>query len=154
MDIPSWEISSSLMHPPLLLFHEFGHVVFMPLGEFMHLLGGPLVQVAFPLIFGGIFLVKNRDPFAASVMLWWAAVSLMDVAPYIYDAYQPQHILLSGRTGDDGAHDFVDILGDLGLLKRARPIGRAAHAFAVLMMLSALAWSAYLVWQQYRNRKP
>lgn len=153
MNIPAWEISSSLMHPPLLVIHEFGHVLFMPFGEFLMLLGGSLTQVAMPLVLGAVFLAKNRDPFSAAVMLWWSAVSLMDVAPYIYDAYQPQHILLSGRTGEDGAHDFVDVLGDLGLLRRAQPIGRATHAFAVAMMLAALAWGAYIVWQQYRNRR-
>jgi hypothetical protein len=153
LSIPSWEISSSLMHPPLLVIHEFGHVLFRPFGEFMTLLGGSLTQVAMPLVFGGIFLLKNRDPYSAAVMLWWSAVSLMDVAPYIYDAYKPQHILLSGRTGDEGAHDIIDVLGDLGLLSRAQPVGRGTHAFAVLMMIAALAWGAYIVWMQVRNRK-
>jgi len=152
MDIPSWEMSSSLIHLPMVPIHEFGHVLFRPLGEFMTLLGGSLFQVALPLVFGGIFLVKNRDPFAASVMLWWSAVALMDIAPYIYDARSPQHVLLTGRTGDSGAHDFIDVLGDLGLLNQAQPIGRGAHAFGILMLLVALAWGAWLVWQQYRRK--
>jgi len=152
MDIPSWEMSSSLIHLPMVPIHEFGHVVFRPFGEFMTLLGGSLFQAVLPLIFGGIFLVKNRDPFAASVMLWWSAVAVMDIAPYIYDARAPQHILLTGRTGDSGAHDFIDTLGDLGLLNQAQPIGRGAHAFGVLTMLVALAWGAWLVWQQYRRK--
>jgi hypothetical protein len=116
-------------------------------------LGGALFQVLLPLIFGGIFLIKNRDPFAASVMLWWSAVAVMDVAPYIYDAWVPQHILLTGRTGDTGSHDFIDTLGDLGLLHRAQPIGRGVHALGVLGMVIALAWGAWLVWQQYRARE-
>ena len=119
----------------------------------MTLLGGSLFQVALPLVLGAIFLVKNRDPFAASVMLWWSAVAVMDVAPYIYDAAQPQHVLITGRTGDTGAHDFIDVLADLGLLKQARPIGRAVHAFGVAAMLLALTWGAWLVWQQYRAWK-
>ena len=149
MDIPSWEMASSLIHLPMVPIHEFGHVLFRPLGEFMTLLGGSLFQVLLPLVFGGIFLIKNRDPFAASVMLWWAAVAVMDVAPYVFDAFRPQHILLTGRTGDNGAHDFIDVLGDLGLLHKAQPIGRGVHAFGFLMMLAALAWGAWLVWRQY-----
>ncbi len=152
MDIPSWEMSASLIHLPMVPIHEFGHVLFRPFGEFMTLLGGSLFQIVLPLIFGGIFLVKNRDPFAASVMLWWSAVAVMDIAPYIYDARAPQHILLTGRTGDTGAHDFIDTLGDLGLLHKAQPIGRGAHAFGVLAMLVALAWGAWLVWQQSRRK--
>jgi hypothetical protein len=153
MDIPSWEMASSLIHYPMVPIHEFGHVLFRPLGEFMTLLGGSLFQILLPLIFGGIFLAKNRDPFAASLMLWWAAVAVMDVAPYVYDAWAPQHVLLSGRTGDTGGHDFIDTLGDLGLLHRAQPIGHGMHAFGVAMLLVALAWGAYMVWRQYRQWK-
>jgi hypothetical protein len=153
MDIPSWEMSASLIHLPMVPIHEFGHLLFRPFGEFMTLLGGSLFQIGLPLIFGGIFLVKNRDPFAASVMLWWSAVAVMDVAPYIYDAWAPQHILLTGRTGDTGSHDFIDTLGDLGLLHKAQPIGRGVHAFGVIAMVAALAWGTYIVWQQYRTSK-
>jgi hypothetical protein len=152
MDIPSWEMASSLIHLPMVPIHEFGHILFRPFGEFMTLLGGALFQVLLPLIFGGIFLVRNRDPFAASVMLWWAAVAVMDVAPYVYDAGQPQHVLLTGRTGDSGSHDFIDTLGDLGLLHRAQPIGRAVHAFGLIAMLVALAWGTYIAWQQHRHK--
>jgi hypothetical protein len=153
MDIPSWEMASSLIHLPMVPIHEFGHVLFRPLGEFMTLLGGSLFQVLLPLIFGGIFVVKNRDPFAAAVMLWWAGVAVMDVAPYIYDAFKPQHVLLTGRTGDNGAHDFIDVLGDLGLLHKAQPIGRGVHGFGLLMMVAALAWGGWIAWQQYRRSK-
>jgi hypothetical protein len=153
MDIPSWEMGSSLIHLPMVPIHEFGHILFRPLGEFMTLLGGSLFQVLLPIIFGGFFVVKNRDPFAAAVMLWWAGVAVMDVAPYVYDAFKPQHVLLTGRTGDNGAHDFIDVLGDLGLLHKAQPIGRGVHAFGFLMMVAALAWGAWIAWQQYRRSR-
>jgi hypothetical protein len=152
MDVPTWEMSSSLMHAPMVPIHEFGHIVFRPFGEFMHLLGGSLFQAGLPLIFGGIFLVKNRDPFAAAAMLWWSAVAVMDTAPYIYDAQQPQHILLTGRTGETGGHDFIDVLGDLGLLTRARSVGYAVHAFGVAMLVASLTWAAAIVWIQVRRR--
>lgn len=153
MDIPSWEMASSLIHLPMVPLHEFGHVLFRPFGEFMHLLGGSLFQAALPLIFGGIFLVRNRDPFAAAVMLWWSAVAVMDIAPYIYDAQAPQHILLSGRTGDTGSHDFIDVLGDLGLLKKAQLTGYIVHRLGVLMLAASLAWAAWIVWKQNGARK-
>jgi hypothetical protein len=146
MDVPSWELASSLMHLPLVPIHEFGHVLFRPFGEFMHLLGGSLVQVGLPLLFGGIFLVKNRDPYSAAVMLWWSAVAVMDVAPYVYDAQQPQHVLLTGRTGETGAHDFIDILGDLGLLTRAQAVGYGVHRAGVAMLIMACAWAAWLTY--------
>jgi hypothetical protein len=152
MDVPDWEMSRTFMHLVILPFHEFGHILFLPFGEFMTLLGGSLFQVMMPLGLGAYFIVKNRDPFAGSLMLWWAAAGLMDTAPYIYDAWKPQHVLLTGRTGDTGAHDFIDVLGDLGLLHRAQPIGRAVHMFSVVLMLAALVWGAYLLRAQYAKR--
>jgi hypothetical protein len=153
MDVPGWELASSLMHLPMVPIHEFGHVLFRPFGEFMHLLGGSLFQIGLPLVFGGIFLVKNRDPYSAGVMLWWSAVALMDVAPYVYDAQQPQHVLLTGRTGETGAHDFIDILGDLGLLTRAQAVGYGVHRAGVLMLLMAYAWAGWLTYLQFTRRR-
>ena len=153
MDVPDWEMSGSLMHLVLLPFHEFGHILFMPFGEFMTLLGGSIFQVLLPLLLGAYFVVKNRDPFAGALMLWWDAAGILDTAPYIYDAWEPRHVLLTGRTGDTGAHDFIDTLGDLGLLHKAQALGRATHAFGVLVMLAALAWGAWLLWRQHQASK-
>jgi len=153
MDIPSWEMASSMIHSPMVPIHEFGHILFMPFGEFMHLLGGSLFQAGLPLIFGGVFLIKNRDPFAAAVMLWWSAVAVMDIAPYMYDAQVPQHVLLTGRTGDTGAHDFIDVLGDLGLLHRAQTVGYVTHRFGIVMLIASFAWAAAMVWMQYKRKK-
>jgi hypothetical protein len=149
MDIPSWQMASSLIHLPMVPIHEFGHILFRPFGEFMHLLGGSLFQVALPLVFASVFLLKNRDPFAAAVMLWWSAVAVMDVAPYVYDAQAPQHVLLTGRTGDTGAHDFIDVLDDLGLLARAQAVGYAVHAVGVAMLIASFAWAGWILWKQY-----
>jgi hypothetical protein len=132
--------------------HEFGHILFRPFGEFMMPLGGSLFQAGLPLVFAGVFLVKNRDPFAAAVMLWWSAVAVMDIAPYVYDAQEPVHVLLTGRTGDTGSHDFVDVLADLGLLGRARAVGYLVHRFGIAMLLVSFAWAAWLVWRQHEVR--
>jgi hypothetical protein len=150
MDIPSWEMGASLMHPPMVPIHEFGHILFRPFGEFMTNLGGALFQAGLPLVFGGIFLVTNRDPFAAAVMLWWSAVAVMDTAPYVYDAQVPVHVLLTGRTGDNGSHDFIDVLGDLGLLSRAQSVGYTVHHVGVALLVVSFAWAAWIVWRQYR----
>jgi hypothetical protein len=149
MDIPSWKMAFSLIHLPMVPIHEFGHVVFRPFGEFMHLAGGSLFQIGLPLVFGGVFLAKNRDPFAAAAMLWWSAVAVMDVAPYAYDAQAPQHVLLTGRTGETGAHDFIDVLGDLGLLTRAQAVGYVIHRIGVAMLLASFAWGGWMLCRQY-----
>jgi hypothetical protein len=129
--------------------HEFGHIAFMAFGEFMHLLGGSLFQAGLPLALGIAFLLR-RDPYAAAVMLWWSGVAVMDIAPYVYDAQQPVHVLLTGRTGETGAHDFIDVLGDLGLLKRAQAVGYAVHHFGAAMVAVSLVWTAAVVARLYR----
>jgi len=152
MDVPSWQMASSFIHLPMVPIHEFGHVLFRPFGEFMMLLGGSLFQAGLPLLLGVIFLVRKDDPYAAAVMLWWCAVAVMDIAPYIYDAQEPTHVLLTGRTGETGAHDFIDVLGDLGLLKNARAVGYAAHRFGVVLLITSFVWAAVVVWRQYTSR--
>ncbi len=44
------EISESFMHRVNLVFHEAGHVIFMPFGRFLSILGGTLGQWLIPFI--------------------------------------------------------------------------------------------------------
>ncbi|MBI4195479.1 MAG: hypothetical protein HY526_10415 [Betaproteobacteria bacterium] len=46
-----------------------------------------------------------------------------------------EFMTLTGRTGETGAHDFIDVLGDPGILDRARAAGYGVHAFGVGMPL-------------------
>jgi hypothetical protein len=157
MDVADADILGSFMHLIVLPIHEAGHLLFIPFGRFMTVLGGSLAQVLFPLVlmvsfvfgFGG----SRRDNFAASLMLWWAAMSMIDLAPYIWDAFDPKMMLLGGKTGaESGGHDWQNILGDLGLIKRAHLIAGIAHALGLIMMLVAYAWGAALLYLQFRRR--
>jgi hypothetical protein len=105
LDYRSGEIGSSFLHGPLLVFHEVGHVLFMPLGAWLMFLGGTLGQLLVPALIVVTFLWKNRDPFGAGIGLWLLGVSLLDVASYMHDALDPQLMLLSGSTGEAGGHD-------------------------------------------------
>ncbi|MEO8120348.1 MAG: hypothetical protein ABI606_13650 [Rhodoferax sp.] len=91
----------------------------------------------------------NRDPFGAAVGLWFLGVSLLDVAPYMYDALQPQLMLLSGSTGEAGGHDWIYLFSSLGLLPRAQLIGGLTHKLGALVLLLALGWAACLLRRQY-----
>jgi len=153
MDIPEWEMAGTFLHGAMLPFHEFGHLLFRPFGEFMMLAGGSLAQILMPLGFLALFSLKNRDNLAASLMWWWCGTQFIDLAPYAWDAKTPQHILLTGRTGDTGAHDYIDMLGDLGLLMHAHGVARVMHEFGLLLMLAAWAWGAYILWLQFQRRE-
>lgn len=152
MDIPDWEMARTFLHTAMVPFHEFGHLLFRPFGEFMTLAGGSLAQWLMPLGFLWLFSFRNRDNFTASLMLWWTGTQFVDLAPYAWDALYPQHVLLSGRTGNDGAHDYIDMLGDLGLLKSAHGVARVMHEFGLLVMLAAWAWGGCILLKQYRSR--
>ena len=139
------EIGGSFIHGPLLLFHEAGHVLFSPLGEWMTVAGGTLMQLLVPIVLMLALLLKNRDPFGAAIGLWLLGVSLLDVAPYMYDALQPQLMLLSGSTGEDGGHDWIHLLSSLGLLPRAQALGTATHLLGALVLLLSLGWAAWVL---------
>jgi predicted RNA-binding Zn-ribbon protein involved in translation (DUF1610 family) len=157
MDVGDADIMGSFMHLIVLPIHEAGHLLFIPFGRFMTVLGGSLFQVLLPLVLMASFMFgfggSRRDNFAASLMLWWAAVSFIDVAPYIWDAFDPKMMLLGGKTGaESDGHDWQNILGDLGLIKRAHLIAGIAHTLGLAVMLAAYAWGAALLYLQFRRR--
>jgi hypothetical protein len=151
LDYRDGEIMNSFIHRPLLIFHEAGHVIFRPFGEWVAVLGGTLGQLLMPMILGGALLWKNRDPFGASIGLWLFGVSVLDVAPYMYDAWEPQLTLLGGGTGNDSFHDWIYLFDSVNLLHRAQRIGALVHALGALIVLLALAWGAGVLRLQRRR---
>lgn len=142
------QLMGSFMHLVHLPFHEAGHVLLSPFGRFVSVLGGSLVQLLIPLVCGGVFLLKNRDAFAASVTLWWTGQSLMDLAPYIADARALRMPLVGGRTGAEiEGHDWEYLLGSLGLLRQDVLLGRMSFALGALTMLAALGWGGLVLWR-------
>lgn len=156
MDYRDGEMGTSFMHSILLPIHEAGHVIFIPFGEFMTILGGSLFQLIFPLIAAATVLWQNRDAFGAGLGVWWCGVSVIDLAPYIYDAKEPQLMMLGGHTGEDGPHDWIYLLEVFGKLQHSQSYGAVAHTLGVLVMLAGIALSALVLWrlQQRVAEKP
>lgn len=152
LDLRTNEIGASFMHRINLVFHEAGHVIFMPFGQFMQILGGSLGQLLMPAIVIGVLLLKNHDNFGASIGLWWFGQSLKDLAPYINDARDLKLQLLTGHSQDvPETHDWANILLDLGLIFREKKIALGADITGSLIILLALAWGAFLLIRQYGN---
>ncbi len=145
LDYRTGDMGESFLHGPLLVFHEAGHVLFSPFGEWLMVIGGTLGQLLMPALLAAALLLKNRDPFGAAIGLWLLGVSLLDVAPYMYDALQPRLMLLSGSTGEAGGHDWIHLFASMGLLPRAQFIGAATHKLGALVLLLALAWGGWLL---------
>jgi hypothetical protein len=144
----------SFLHLPNLVFHEAGHVVFSPFGQFMTMLGGSVFQILVPVICAATFRWQHDNRFAAAVCTWWAGQNLVDVAPYIADARRLQLVLLGGRTGAEvEGHDWEYLLSSMRLLHLDHTLGRWAHGLGTLVMLSALAWAVLLLAQRRERQE-
>lgn len=149
-------VGSSFMHRVNLVFHEAGHILFMPFGDFVTVLGGSAMQLLIPLVVALAFLVQNRDPFGASVGVWWLGQSAKDLAPYINDARRQALPLLGGVTGRDvpGYHDWHNLLSRTGLLAWDATIARAVDLAGTLLLVAAIVWSGFILWREYRRHDP
>lgn len=144
----------SFWHLVNLPFHEAGHLIFRPFGEFMTSLGGSLTQVLIPLLCLTVFLLKTRDTFAAAFALWWLGENFMDLAPYINDARSLTLPLVGGNTGRTspyGFHDWEFILKESGLIHHDHALANIIYRFGIALMIFALVWGAYILYKQYKN---
>ena len=142
----SSELNHSFMHTINLVFHEAGHIIFRLFGHFMTILGGSLLQLIVPMVFLIAFVIK-KDTFAASIMLWWFAQSMMDLVAYIDDAQRQEMWLLGGVQGKDipGIHDWNNILTQLGMLDATHGLAVFTSWMAIFLMLVSFYWGFVLL---------
>lgn len=146
--IESNAAGNSFLHLVNLPFHEAGHIIFRPFGAFITSLGGTLGQLLMPSICVGVLLVKTRDPFGASVALWWVGENFLDIAPYINDARAGKLPLLGGNFGHSapyGFHDWQYLLTESGLLQFDHVLAKAAFLTGSAIMLLSLLWGGLLL---------
>lgn len=146
-------IGNSFLHTINLVFHEAGHVIFMPFGWFMTKLGGTLGQLLMPVIVFAAFLFKYHNPFAASVAVWWLGQSFIDCSPYIDDAYDQKLTLLGGFTGKDkpGSHDWNNILSEYDMVDSHRMIATTFDSIGIILIVLAILWGTYILTKQYKH---
>ncbi|HCS62621.1 MAG TPA: hypothetical protein DIW64_00205, partial [Cellvibrio sp.] len=145
-----WEkIGSSFMHNINLPFHEFGHILFMPFGEFMMILGGSLFQVLLPLALMCVFVFKQRDTFAGSIMLWWCGQSFIDVSPYIADAEYRALPLVGG--GGEESHDWGNLLTMMDALDSTQVVANCSFGVGAVLIIAALVWGGWIIKLQQKN---
>ncbi|MGG6294640.1 hypothetical protein ACQ4M4_09460 [Leptolyngbya sp. AN02str] len=143
MNAPSYTVSDFIngvnwlmgfLHGVNLIFHEAGHMLFLPFGRLMHLLGGSLMQGLVP---GGIaaYFWQTRQPYAAAVALCWLGENFWDVSIYIKDA---QNRMLPLLGGEGVLHDWHFILLDLRLLPHDQLIGGTVYQLGILIYAFAL----------------
>jgi len=133
-----------------LVFHEAGHVLFMPFGQFMAVLGGSLFQLMVPagLTLGFVYYYKNT--FAGAVTLWWLGFSFMDLGPYIYDARDMQLMLLGGGRGHEiGGHDWNNLLTWTDSLQYHETLATVADTTGEILVILSVVWGTYLLVRQF-----
>ena len=145
-----WErIGGSFLHNVNLPFHEFGHVLFSPFGEFMMILGGSLFQICMPLGIMIGFVFYQRDTFGGAIMLWWTGQNFIDVSPYIADAPSRSLPLILGM-GEE-AHDWGNLLTMTNSLGSAGGIASTSFFIGSVLIFISLVWGVYLLVEQKKH---
>lgn len=124
--------------------HELGHVLFIPFGDFMTILGGSLFQCLFPLLWFGA-AVARRWFVGAALCIAWCGYNLYDVAVYVADA-QARALPLATLSNDyDQAHDWYQILSRLDILESDLVIAGALRTIGGSFMALGIGVAIVLV---------
>lgn len=151
-DVSGLGHNPGFMHNVNLPFHEFGHLLFGVLGDFMGSLGGTLGQLLMPVVCAAALLRTRGDTFGASVCLLWFGQNMLDIAPYMADARAGALPLLGGNFGRSspyGFHDWEFILGETGLLPYDTLLAGITLNIGRIVMVLAMAWGAYVLWRAW-----
>jgi hypothetical protein len=103
-------------------------------------------------LLSGVFLIRERQPFAAAVCLWWAGQNLIDIAPYIGDA-RSMDLPLIGEANEEIVemrylrHDWHNILEPIGMLDWDHRLAALSHWAGATIMFIAVCWAATGLWQ-------
>jgi len=126
-----------------LVFHEMGHILFLPLGETMTILGGSINQLLVPFVAMVYLLVRQRDYFGVAFGGAWLALSLWDLAVYVGDAASENLPLVSMGSGEPH-HDWGTLLTRWHLLNYDGTFAAIIRVLATLTWIGSLALGAWL----------
>ena len=122
-----------------IVVHEGGHFMLAFFGEFLHILGGPLLQVALPIGFV-IYYYKNKEYFSSSILLFWVGQNIINTSVYEGDAIMQNLPLLVpfGALGTETAvNDWTYLLSSTGLLNYTNTISYILFAVGVSIIVLA-----------------
>lgn len=144
-------LSADLFKGINLGFHEMGHVIFNPFGEFIGVCGGSLFQCLVPLL-STIMFYRQRDYFGIAFCFAWLSTNLFDVATYAADASAMDLPLVTPFKGGEPIHDWNYILTSLHMLQYDAQVGFALRALAVLSMLTFFAGGGWLLFTMMNSK--
>ena len=132
-------------------FHEMGHAAFSWLGSrILTTAGGTIFEVGVPAAAAAYLLVKQRDPFGATVCVFWMGTALVGAGVYAADA-RAQALPLVSPFGpvDVDSHDWAVMLLRVGRISRDQEIGAALRAAGVLSMTAGLMAGGWITWTDH-----
>ena len=144
-------MESGLFGAITLGVHEAGHIIFEFFGEFLHVAGGTLMQLAAPIICTIMFF-RQPDYFAPVLSGVWLATSLCNVSVYIADAVHLELPLVS-VGGGEVYHDWEYMLSALNILSLAEPIAFAVKVMWYCCLLGSLIYGVWIIWLMMRPQK-
>jgi hypothetical protein len=125
-----------------LAFHEMGHVLFVPLGRTMTILGGSLMQLIVPTAAAVYLLLRQRDYFGFAVGGAWLATSMFELATYVGDASHEDLPLVG--FGGNPEHDWSSLLTQWHLLNHDAAIATCVRVVAFVVWAASMALGAWL----------
>jgi len=131
-----------------LSIHEMGHVVFGPFGMTLMVLGGTILQCLAPFA-AALVLIKANDLFGIPFCATWLGTNLCYVAVYMADA-RARVLPLVSIGGGDAYHDYEYLFSSWGVLGADTAIAGLVTVIAVLVLWTAVAAGAWILWRMYR----
>ena len=114
-----------------LIIHESGHFFFGFFGEFIHMAGGTMMQIVFPLFIAWYFY-RNGYRTGVQLFIFWLGQNLINISVYAADANKMKLKLIGGR------HDWFYLLNRLGILQSADIAGYIIFFFAILIIILSI----------------
>jgi hypothetical protein len=133
-----------------LAFHEMGHILFIPFGRTLTILGGTLMQLFVPTAAGVYLLLRQRDWFGLSVCGAWLGYSQWEMATYMGDAVK-EELGLVGFSGNP-EHDWNNLFGQWRLLNHCEAIATMTRVVAFGTWTASMALGAWLCWRMWQTR--
>jgi hypothetical protein len=144
---------SGVFEMVLAPIHEAGHVLFGPLGEFIGILGGSLLQWLAPL-FLAIGFVKQRDLYALCFSFILFGIALNQSYCYMDSSFQmekyPNMVFVSLGSGEV-VHDWQYIFGALGMYRSYTTVALLIRLLGLSFIWLAWTAGAWVLWRTARH---
>lgn len=144
---PVLEIPWIILDSANLLIHEAGHFIFFLLGEFIGMLGGSLLQLLIPVVFG-IYFAQRMSWFALFFCLFWLGDNFTNVARYIMDSRAQQLPLIGGEGSN---HDWNWLLTRMNVLPYDLAIGNVVYFFGAICIVISLLLMIIDIYYSFRH---